>query len=98
MASGIWEGKLMMSEINVIRIDSDNYIGVYFSPEVHDPIEVLRQVVSPAMSVPGAIWAVIKMPCGQTYEYQTEDDFPRVDVPCRCGAPGHWAVKYGRLK
>ncbi len=35
-----------------------------------------------------------KMPCGHTYELTDIDDLPAGDLPCPCGDPEHWFVKY----
>ncbi len=36
------------------------------------------------------------MPCGYQVEYKTIEDIPDHDVPCPCGSPNHWLVKYER--
>lgn len=35
-----------------------------------------------------------KMPCGETITYETPDDVSLVDVPCPCGDPNHWLVRW----
>jgi hypothetical protein len=35
----------------------------------------------------------ITMPCGESINYQTLDDFPGESVPCSCGNPVHWFIK-----
>lgn len=37
----------------------------------------------------------INMPCGEKYVYAI-NEVPTENVPCRCGDPKHWAVKYER--
>lgn len=32
--------------------------------------------------------------CGGSATYRTVDDIPLVDVPCPCGDPNHWLIKY----
>lgn len=32
--------------------------------------------------------------CGGQATYRTADDVPLVDVPCPCGDPNHWLVKW----
>jgi len=39
---------------------------------------------------------IAEMPCGETVVYETPDDVPLIDVPCPCGDPDHWLVKWGR--
>jgi len=36
----------------------------------------------------------ITLPCGGQATYRTVDDIPLVDVPCPCGDPNHWLIKY----
>ena len=36
-------------------------------------------------------------PCGGQVTYHTADDVPLVDVPCPCGNPNHWLIKWGAL-
>ncbi len=36
----------------------------------------------------------IKLPCGSEARYDTEGDIPDVSVPCPCGNPTHWLIKY----
>ncbi len=34
------------------------------------------------------------LPCGGSASYPTVNDIPRHDVPCPCGDPTHWLIKY----
>lgn len=36
----------------------------------------------------------IMMPCGDSITYPDIDDIPMKDVPCSCGDPTHWFVKF----
>ena len=37
----------------------------------------------------------VEMPCGETITCETLEDIPTLaDVPCPCGAPNHWLVKW----
>ncbi len=36
----------------------------------------------------------MELPCGEKVEYQEVEDIPFHDVPCPCGDPNHWFVKY----
>jgi hypothetical protein len=40
----------------------------------------------------------INMPCGSHVEYKTPNDIPDEDVPCPCGDPKHWMIKYRDLR
>lgn len=33
-------------------------------------------------------------PCGSKVSYKTFDDIPEQDVPCPCGNPDHWMIRY----
>lgn len=35
------------------------------------------------------------LPCGTKVSYETLDDIPQGDVPCPCGDPTHFLIKYG---
>jgi len=37
----------------------------------------------------------ITMPCGEVIIYYRHCDVPVKDVPCPCGDPNHWLIKYG---
>ena len=36
----------------------------------------------------------ISWPCGGHAIYHTAGDVPLVDVPCQCGNPDHWLIKW----
>ena len=36
----------------------------------------------------------LRMPCGNVSRYGNPDDFPLEDVPCPCGDPKHWLVRW----
>lgn len=36
----------------------------------------------------------INMPCGQKITYEKSSDIPWESVPCPCGNPKHWVIKY----
>ena len=36
--------------------------------------------------------------CGGRAVYRTADDIPLVDVPCPCGDPNHWLIKWINLE
>lgn len=33
-------------------------------------------------------------PCGGHATYRTVNDIPLVDIPCPCGDPNHWLIKW----
>jgi len=36
----------------------------------------------------------LTLPCGNSITYPDIDDIPMADIPCPCGNPTHWFVKY----
>ena len=36
----------------------------------------------------------IDMPCGNKCTFESFAELPTADVPCPCGDPNHWIVKY----
>jgi len=36
-------------------------------------------------------------PCGHEFTIQTADDVPYESLPCTCGNPQHWFIKYEEL-
>lgn len=52
---------------------------------------------------PEAIKAIVdrlpfsyEMPCGEVYALRKIQYLPEEDMPCPCGDPSHYFVKYGR--
>ena len=41
---------------------------------------------------------VIELDCGNAVDYKTFDDIPNEDVPCPCGNPKHWFIRYMDLR
>ncbi len=40
----------------------------------------------------------IDLGCGHSATYKTYDDIPETDVPCSCGNPKHWLIRYQDLR
>lgn len=38
----------------------------------------------------------LSLSCGSGVSYKTWDDIPNKSVPCPCGNPTHWLIKYGK--
>lgn len=36
----------------------------------------------------------IMAPCGEKYVFDLPDDVPLEDIPCRCGNPNHWVMRW----
>lgn len=80
-------------------------VGVLFDCADSDREEVVRawadEVLSKALqrkvdvnSQDFTLLGVYLKPCGGSATYRTVDDIPLVDVPCPCGDPNHWLIKY----
>ncbi len=70
-------------------------IGIGLSLVIHytflpKPMAQLWDDVRDKVSLP----CVITMPCGQVVICIAKADIPKQDVPCPCGDPNHWLVKY----
>ena len=39
-------------------------------------------------------WLVLCLPCGHEVKYEKLEDIPFESVPCSCGDPRHWFIKY----
>jgi len=37
---------------------------------------------------------VVTMPCGANAIFNKAEDWPAEDLPCSCGNPNHWFIKY----
>ena len=38
----------------------------------------------------------LTMPCGERVIWESREDVPRVDTPCRCGNERHWFVRHSQ--
>ncbi len=59
-------------------------------------VEYIMDNVPPEWSTerPNAALLTIRLDCGGSESYQTAEDIPLVNVPCPCGDPTHWLLKY----
>ena len=68
-------------------------IGILTRLSRADTLAYVRDVAR-GREVAGAPFCDIPMPCGERLVIQAEADFPGESVPCRCGSPLHWFIKY----
>ena len=47
---------------------------------------------------PDIVLAITMDECGSKVNYKTFDDIPEQDVPCPCGNPKHWIIRYKDLR
>lgn len=85
-----------------------NCIGLLLQRSKDAPIDVAREgwhksILEYAEKLgvdtkSGLPFITINMQCGSEVAYQTFEDIPKTDVPCSCGDPTHWFVKYSVLE
>ena len=98
-----------ISDVRIRRQDADDnppmVVAVSFScpDESREEIvqayadEILERARAKGMNIghPNFILLGVTMElCGGQITYRTADDIPLVDVPCPCGDPNHWLVKW----
>ena len=88
--------------MKIVLHETEKYIGV----EVTCPLERRIDTISHAMRegrrlaeeggylMEDAPVLSITEPCGNSVEYAEIEDIPLVDVPCTCGNPDHYFIKY----
>ncbi len=96
-------------EINLTGIKGANIYGIVWQIRRHtlttqtdaELHKILRREVMAAafrqgsqLDEHGNLPFTINMPCGHSITYPDIDDIPMVDVPCPCGNPTHFFVKY----
>ena len=64
-------------------------------------VDYIKGFVKMAGKKPSKLDVVLSVaiqPCGSTVSYKTYDDIPETDVPCPCGNPKHWLIRYLDLR
>ena len=57
-------------------------------------MEALEEAAEPlGLDLDTAILLEVSLGCGGA-TYRTADDIPPVDVPCPCGDPNHWLIRW----
>lgn len=80
-ATGLQLSRSAEIPIETVRIEWEKSILEHFRKQGKEPM-------------PGSPFLTIEMPCGKVVQYQTFADIPSEDVPCPCGDPKHWVVRY----
>jgi len=57
--------------------------------------EFLRRVLAPYFNDQPLVLGIRS--CQSEVEYQTPDDVPVEDMPCPCGNPRHWLIKWQEI-
>ena len=77
--------------ITIIAEKEATYTGVLVTGDRQTLIDHLKHQYGAPLPV---VDLVIKLSCGHQVVYKTEDDIPDHDVPCPCGDPRHWMIRY----
>jgi hypothetical protein len=95
---------MMTEKAKQVDVKLSEAIGILISvvdvkgkiaPRDHLIYEILNEVYSKRKKVDDAfVFLSITMPCGQKVEYEKSSDIPFESVPCPCGDPKHWLIKY----
>ena len=95
-------------EIKAVGIgDPPMIVGIYFNcPAEYSRVELIRawvDVLREDRKAAGLkardIFLVASLePCGGQATYRTIEEVPLVDVPCPCGDPNHWLIKWSEEK
>jgi len=86
------EGKRMDDLLLTMPIDAA-CIGILTRLTREATQAYIRGIVN-GPGLPDSPFCTLEMPCGERLVIQTEADFPAESVPCPCGNPKHWFVKY----
>lgn len=72
---------------------ASRYVGFLFRHNPGVTPQQHREYVRPFW--PSSWWPCrVRMPCGQEIQCDDLDSIPLYDVPCPCGNPTHWFVKW----
>lgn len=82
-------GGAIITEMVAVRADSREVLLAYVLEGKRD-----LERESPGIRV-DPVLRVSFIPCGGRISYHTLEDIPSEDVPCSCGDPKHWLIKYG---
>ena len=89
-------------EINCKEVDQSPYSGMQITCPLEKRIETVLHAMREGWRIAeekcyptdGIPILSITEPCGNSVEYAEIEDIPLVDVPCTCGNPGHYFIKY----
>ena len=76
--------------------DSRFFYGIYLALQHGETVrELLERSVT--FALPSMYPVIINMPCGESFECKSLDDFPTTDELCTCGNPLHYFIKIGEI-
>lgn len=76
---GVTHKKLLIDELKYRRIEVDSLVKRGLIPQRTPDIALIRVNIRE---------------CGSSIIYRTYDELPDTSVPCSCGNPNHWFIKY----
>lgn len=87
-----------MDTIDLRKILSDDpntcYIGLHVSCRDELGVVSSRREFLEVFQEQFKLPFTIKMPCGEAIACEALEDIPLVDVPCPCGNPNHWLIRW----
>ena len=99
--------------INTKDCEVESYTGLYLSLQGEGSwdavlVEVTgyinKRILEEGLwgsTLPNSIYYTIVMPCGEHMEFKTEQDVmnlePEKDIPCTCGDPTHYFVRWNKM-
>ena len=88
------EDKKVANRENLIGLEITTPNGQY-NQLVHDAlISILSLPIPRVREKPLNPFMEIRLECGLQFTIKNIEDFPHTSVPCSCGNPTHWFVKY----
>lgn len=72
--------------IENLKATSVTYTGIYFSSDTREGLAQAKQAALLPFS--------FTLPCGNTYSVDSVEQLPQDNLPCPCGDPKHWFVRY----
>jgi len=82
------------ADVPISNLYGIQFVGPVYSLSLSDEKHEAGRVVGiMATGIDREHFWTITMPCGRVYTYPI-NGLPDHDVPCDCGDPAHWVVKY----
>ena len=88
-------------QVSEVKVEIAKIIGIK-APNRQVLVDAVRQVIrgsseplAPALFDEPTIFLSVRLDiCGSLVDFPTEADVPETSVPCPCGNPKHWIIKY----
>lgn len=94
-----------MAVVGIGSLESPMIVGIQFSCPTDSRKEFLQEwarklqqetlFAQAIANLPNYVLLGVSLkPCGGRTSYRTVDDIPLEDVPCPCGDPDHWLIRF----